>query len=655
MTFVYPQVLWAFLALSIPIIIHFFSFRKVKVIEFSTIQFLKNVEQKTRNKRKIKHWLVLLSRLLFMTFLILAFAQPVWDEEKDLSNRTILFVDNSYSMSNEVAEGQDAFAEAIVMAESIVENKPFETQFQLITHDSYNIVDGWSSASSVRESLTEIELTSNEFSFDKLIQQFEGRTEGSEIFVLSDFQKSQYDLSRLSQFEDLNLNAIPLRYNSTRNLYVDSVYLDIPVILRGQRNKLNIIIRNSGDESVPETQLKLTAGSQLIGTTAVEVAARATRLVSFQLDVDNINSDQLSIEIQDFPVTFDNDHFLVLERSKVIRVTVVSENAESTYFRPVFANEDLFDLEVYDPTGIDYERINRSDLLVIEGFSSIPGWMNNIKNADIVVIPSKDIDRDAYASFLGRPVSNDKEAKTQGLKIVDSESPYFSGVFNDEQDQMRDLPEGKVRFAVSDPSAVLLSTSFNKPYLSIFQQQNQIYFLGSPLDQESTNLATHSIFVPLMYRIAQQSGAVQKQLAYVPAAGFVRIPNIVDEVKQIELAGPKRTFSPNFRKTGTTLLVELPPENLDPGFYYLSTGQDTLKTIAINLSKNESDLSQYEISELRSNIEGISGTNVYEAASSLSLSDEIAAEAGKWKLWKLALILAILFVMVEIALIRFIK
>jgi hypothetical protein len=590
-----------------------------------------------------------------MTFLILAFAQPVWEEEKDLTNRTIIFVDNSYSMSNEIAEGQAALDEAIILTESIIENKPFETQFQLITHDSYNISEGWSSKSSLKERLTEIELTSSEFPFEKVLSQFVSRAESSELFVLSDFQKSQYDLSQLADFEQLNLNVIPLSYRSTRNLYVDSAYLSVPVVLRGQRNELNVVVRNAGSEPVPETQLKLTAGSQLIGTTSVEIGARSTKSVSFQLDIDNISSNQLKIDIQDFPVTFDNEYFLVLDRSRVITVTVVSEMAEQTYFRPVFANEELFDLQVYATENIDYDRINTTDLLVVEGFEAIPGWVNNVTEADIVVIPAAEIEAESYSTFLGRKVRIGSEDSPVGLKIVSPESPYFSGVFNDQQDRMRDLPKGAMKYEIDDPSAVLLSTDFDKPYLSFIQKTNRVYFLGSSLDRENTNFAKHSLFVPLMYRIAQQSGAIQNKLAYEPDEGFITVQNIQKEIRQLELSGPERSFSPNFRKMGTELIVELPPENLDPGYYYLLSEGDTLETIAINLSKTESDLDQYNISELKGNIEGVSGTNVYEAGNSITLSNEIADQNAGWKLWKLALLLAIFFILVEIVLIRIIK
>src|SRR5690606_15816754 len=76
MKFVYPEFLYALFAIAIPIVIHLFNFRKFKKIYFSNVQFLKEVTQETQSKSKLKHLLILISRILAISFLVFAFAQP---------------------------------------------------------------------------------------------------------------------------------------------------------------------------------------------------------------------------------------------------------------------------------------------------------------------------------------------------------------------------------------------------------------------------------------------------------------------------------------------------------------------------------------------------------------------------------------------------
>lgn len=76
MTFLNPLVLIGLAAAAIPIIIHLLNLRKLKIVEFSSLRFLKEL-QKTRMRRvRIRQWLLLLLRTLMIVALVLAFARP---------------------------------------------------------------------------------------------------------------------------------------------------------------------------------------------------------------------------------------------------------------------------------------------------------------------------------------------------------------------------------------------------------------------------------------------------------------------------------------------------------------------------------------------------------------------------------------------------
>ena len=45
MQFVNPQILWALLALALPIIIHLFSIRRFKKVYFTNVKFLKEIKE----------------------------------------------------------------------------------------------------------------------------------------------------------------------------------------------------------------------------------------------------------------------------------------------------------------------------------------------------------------------------------------------------------------------------------------------------------------------------------------------------------------------------------------------------------------------------------------------------------------------------------
>ena len=76
MEFVHPERLWLLLFVLIPILIHFFHFRKRKTLFFSSLRFIQFLEKQEQSTRKLKHYLLLASRILAISFIVLAFANP---------------------------------------------------------------------------------------------------------------------------------------------------------------------------------------------------------------------------------------------------------------------------------------------------------------------------------------------------------------------------------------------------------------------------------------------------------------------------------------------------------------------------------------------------------------------------------------------------
>src|SRR4051812_4148008 len=109
MNFLYPGFLFALLAIAIPIVIHLFNFRKFKKIYFSNVQFLKEAKEQSSSHEKLKNLLVLLSRILAIIFLVLAFARPFISSglrsSPSLRNVVSIYIDNSYSMETVNKEG----------------------------------------------------------------------------------------------------------------------------------------------------------------------------------------------------------------------------------------------------------------------------------------------------------------------------------------------------------------------------------------------------------------------------------------------------------------------------------------------------------------------------------------------------------------------
>ena len=98
MSFLYPTFLFGLFALAIPIIIHLFNFKRYKKVAFSNVRFLQEIKERTQAQSQLKHLLILLMRILAITFLVFSFAQPFIKDESVKAikgNSTIsIFLDN---------------------------------------------------------------------------------------------------------------------------------------------------------------------------------------------------------------------------------------------------------------------------------------------------------------------------------------------------------------------------------------------------------------------------------------------------------------------------------------------------------------------------------------------------------------------------------
>src|SRR5690606_39992721 len=106
-------------------------------VYFSSNRFLRNIQKSSSSRLRLKHWLILASRLLFVFFLVLAFAQPFYSSQEVPGDLVKIYVDNSYSMSNPTEDDIAALDVAIESVQALVGQYPKHTQYQLLTNEFY--------------------------------------------------------------------------------------------------------------------------------------------------------------------------------------------------------------------------------------------------------------------------------------------------------------------------------------------------------------------------------------------------------------------------------------------------------------------------------------------------------------------------------------
>jgi hypothetical protein len=666
MSFIYPQFLLGLLALGIPIIIHLFNFRRARKIYFSSNQFLLNIKKATSTKLKLKHYLILFSRLLFIFFLVITFAQPfIPAKEKNIqSNQAIIYLDNSYSMSNYVDEDLTAIEAAMLFIEQIIKVYPQNAQFLLLTNDFAPISNAPKSKNEIEELITEINMTGITRTSGEVFQRIKNNTttdSSGDIFWLSDFQVSTAgDISIFANDTSYNTFIIPMTFNTSSNVYIDSLYLSNPLLIQSEKNKLNVILRNDGGDYIEDLLIRLSINDiqTANGSLNLEPYSRAEITFDLSSGLDKYNYGSLSFE--DFPVTFDNDFNFALTLSDRISVIEIKSNDTTTVIERVFGNQEIFDFRSYLSSNIDYNDLLKSDLIVLNELEELDVTISNVlseflvKNGDLLFIPAPKFNISSFNQLIG-PIESipDSMWTEQLLNNLDLNNPFFADIFEDNENQFN-MPSAKPVINIKKANESLIKFKDGRDFLSFTQFNNRLYMLASPLKLAHSNYSAHAIFVPIMYRMAMLSKKEFDPLYYTLDQSIISITaDSINSESIIKLKKQDQEIIPGVRVAGNKLLLDIPKFELSPGHYNIILENTQKGTIAFNPGKSESMLLQHPIEKLSEITKENSYVKLFNTKGFDNFDKEIKEKYLGIPLWRVALILALIFLFIEILLIRF--
>jgi len=656
MSFNYPQFLWALTALAIPLIIHLFNFRKTTRIFFSNTRFLKQVKQETTQKRKLKQYLVLASRLLFLLFLVLAFAQPFLPAKEQLTSQRnlIIYLDNSYSMSVPASEKLRALDAGIAYVREVVELFPTETRYKFLTNDFAPFSNTYKSKSEILDQLSQIRLSPISRSFGEIMKRM--GDPGNTVFWISDFQKSTFS-DGYQNDSTRQIRLVPIEYQQAANVFVDSVYLDNPFIIGGEKNTLRVRLRNESPKTVQGLVTKLTINEVQAATSSVTIEPNSFVETSFDLARGLKGFNKAVLSFSDYPVSFDNEFYFTLNYSGRLKVVEVKPDAGKTYVEDVYGNRELFDFISYAEGNVDYSALATADLVVVNGINKIDNALNAAirlyknNNGTLLVIPGLKPDIDSYKELVNASLTKTENAALIELDKPDFQNPFFENVFEERSAALAMPQAQKVLDWGVDRSAILRFKN-GQPYLS---KINNTFVLANSLNRESGNFATHAVFVPVMYRIAASGKKAERKPYYYLSTSLITIPtdSLVGE-EPVRMKG-NQELVPSQRRLGDRLLLEIPRYTVSNGFYFVTHGSDTLDLLGFNLEKKESMLAQFTGEEVKTVMSGGNQISIFKANSAETFSNEIKERYLGTPLWKYAVILALLFLLAEVLLIRFLR
>lgn len=678
MEFLYPSFLYALAALAIPVIIHLFNFRRFKKIPFTNVRFLRDIKQKTQSQNKLKHLLILLMRLLAITFLVLAFAQPFLphpDEDQESGRRVVsIFVDNSFSMEGESAAGtmlEVARNRAIDMAMAF-DNAD---RFHLLTHDfegkhqrfvSREVFVDW--VQEVEPSPRSRSVTDINSRQHDMLKQAVGP---SRAFLISDFQKSRFDFSRFSPDTSYSLSLVHLERNDLANLYIDSVWFESPVRRINESERLHVRVANAGDRRQEGVPVRLEIDGRQATLASVDVDAQSRAIATLEYVNEKSGLHQAAVSVQDSPVSYDDAYYFsydVFDQIEILSIRNEENNRDA--LARMFASDSVYLYRSVDARNVDYANLSRNSLVILSELDEIPSGLAGelttfVKNGGALwVIPSGNADVAQYnglLSALGEEGLGPKTRTGQKVRHINTEHPLYSGIF-ERMPNNPDLPEINAYYPLNAGGGgdQLMTLSGGDAMLAVFRPgRGQLFLQATSLDEEDSNILRHGIFVATALRIAELSQATALRAIWLADDAFFSIPaveQVVNENLHLVNEETSTDLIPIYQLREGRYFITPGPEVTEAGHYTLRYGDKILSGVGLNYPRTESDLTSYSRTELESALAmtGNERVAIFDGADE-GLGRKVAEASKGTVLWKICLFLALLSLLSEALLLRFWK
>lgn len=656
-SFVDPQVLWGLFAVLVPVIIHLLNLRRVKKVEFSNVSFLKQIKEESSAKRKPVELLILLSRILGLALLVIAFAQPLLKRDQSnlsLDDKVYIYLDNSLSQLAQSSNGTSQFEVFIDDVNGIVASYPEGTEFHFIENSYANSISAAFTNESLTELLTEVQLVG----VDRDISEVFGRISvdglNGDIFLLTDFQGKQ-------GFEPLIKDTANTYYivnshsDDISNVFVDSVYLENTIIAGDIANQLGIRFkRNFRDAFV--SNVKLYVDNELYGTAEVDFKDQLFAEHIFNLNSIRPESAKLRVELDDPTLTYDNRFYLSINRLDKVKVVEVFDSSSPGFIQSLFEDNEVFQYDRLDSRFLDNEIIRAADFLIINEVKNISNQLVNAaamksqSGGSILVVPDIENSEDDFLK-LGIK-GNNETGDRMSLAQLDFENPMFQGVFEDQNEDL-EMPESIISFRIGNSELDYLQYLNGRSYLSKISSSANLFFFAAPLNLEYSSFSNHALFVPVMYKLALGSKSNLSNLYYYTDSETLIYP--IDNTSKssiYKLMSGDDIITPDQRVEGDQLILEVPKSELTVGHYTLVQDETEIGVLSFNVPKSESDLKSID-PEFFDRLNGYEHIQVIESVERNDVAEFLQAAVSGIPLWKYALLGALIFLFVEIILIRY--
>jgi hypothetical protein len=642
MQFKHPEILYFLFVLVIPILVHLFQLRRFKKEYFTNVRFLKELSIQTRKSSKIKKWLLLATRLLLLTALIIAFAQPFFKakDSKNISNEMFIVLDNSYSMQAKGNKGE-LLKRAV---QELLENTPENQTFSLITNnETYWNTD----IKSIQKEVQNITYSPLPFQLESAMAKIKSRKSANnkDVIIISD--AIGLKPKQLKSIDgNFNTYFITPEAEQKNNIAIDSVYMNQTL---NDFYEIGVNLKSYGeqDNAIP---IGLYNNNKLVAKTLVKFEKSETA-INFTIPKKDFNG---YVSINDASLKYDNTYYFSITKPEKTNIISIGKTEKSGFLTRIYTAEE-FNYSNSTIETLDYNTIEKQDAIVLNELENLPqALVTNLKSfvekgGNLVFIPSAESKIAETNRFLGTFGQIQLGTNQNGNKLITKiafQHPLFQSVFEKKIDNFQ-YPNTKQNFELKTTNPAILSYEDQSCFLTSIQNQvSNVYVFAAPINKMNSNFQNSPLIVPIFYNMAQ---SVQKtgvnDLKIGENQPFLVDTNMSkDEI--LEVKNNDEKFIPTQQILNNKVKLQFDDYPIFAGNFGIYKKDEVVRNISFNYNRSESNLEQSQ-SQLLSD---------YKVVKSIdSVFNSLISDRSNDEIWKIFVILTLLFLFLEVLIQKLVK
>nr|WP_315133237.1 BatA and WFA domain-containing protein [uncultured Flavobacterium sp.] len=642
MHFKHPEILYFLLLLIVPVLVHLFQLRRFKKEYFTNVRLLKTLSIQTRKSSKIKKWLLLACRMLLLSCIIIAFAQPFSDakDSKNANNEMYIILDNSYSMQAKGKKGE-LLKRAV---QELLEETPVNSTFSLLT----NTEKYWNTdIKTIQNVLQNLEYSASPFQLENLIAQIKSHHSPfkKDVVIITDAvgleQKNLKNIDKNDSFYFI----IP-KAEQKNNISIDSVFIHQTL---DNFYEISVVLTGFGENLKP-VSLSLYNQNKLIAKTVATVETKKKN-INFTIPKQAFHG---FVSIVDSGLEYDNTLYFSISKTKKINILSIG-TAEKSRFMSRIYTPDEFNYSNFDLAALDYNSIEKQDAIIVNELDEIPQALRTTLNSfvskggNLIVIPSASATIENTNTFLksfGNIQFKTLENREKLITKINFNHPLFSGVFENKINNFQ-YPKTKNSFSTTNSEPSALSYEDQSAFLIALQNKiGGVFVFTASINTANSNFQQSPLIVPVFYKMAvsNQNTGINSLTIGNTTPYFADAILTKDAILTVK--GNEEQFIPiqQILNNKVQLVFNDYPEQA--GNYGIYNKKDWVENISFNYNRTESNLAS-------ANEDAVSEYKTIDSIA--TVFDTIQTNRTDNQIWKWFLIFALLFLATEMAIIRFVK